>query len=276
MERIQVGAAQVTLFSIGDLRCDLAGWLALPREQWPADYMADLAHPFPVPIQCVHVQLPGVSLLVDAPLYDDVRDDSDFAIPGYRPPPGLLEQLQQAGIRATDVTHVVITHLHFDHFSALTQTENGRILPTFHNARCYVSQEDWAIFARNINRPGSLTNRTLGILQQAGLLELVEGEHPLAEQVTILPAPGETPGHQIVRVRSAGQTLYVLGDLYHHAIEIEHALFNVHWADAQQMNASKRALAEAALAEEAILVAAHIPGFGRLRPTADGVRWMRI
>jgi glyoxylase-like metal-dependent hydrolase (beta-lactamase superfamily II) len=107
-------------------------------------------------------------------------------------------------------------------------------------------------------------------------LELVAGEHQLADGVTVLPAPGETVGHQIVRVHSAGETLYLLGDLYHHAIEIEHPTFNVHWANPEQMATSKQALIRVALAENAILVAAHIPGFGRLRPTDNGLTWVEV
>jgi glyoxylase-like metal-dependent hydrolase (beta-lactamase superfamily II) len=187
-----------------------------------------------------------------------------------------LAQLAAAGTAAEDVTDVVITHLHFDHFNGLTQEADGAYHPAFLRAQCYVSQRDWQEFARNVQKPGSLTNRTVGVLERAGLLTLIAGEHRLAAGVTVLPAPGETPGHQIVRVHSAGETLYVLGDLYHHALEVEHPPLNVSWADATQMAASKEQLVAAALRENALLVAAHIPGFGRLQRGAHGVRWVEV
>jgi hypothetical protein len=40
------------------------------------------------------------------------------------------------------------------------------------------------------------------------------------------------------------------------------------------MATSKQAFIEAALAENAVLVAAHIPGFGRLHPTGSGLTWV--
>ncbi len=89
----------------------------------------------------------------------------------------------------------------------------------------------------------------------------------------ILPAPGETPGHQIVRVRSAGRTLYCLGDLYHHPVEVEQPTWAAHWNDRAAALASRQALVAAALAEDALLVATHIPGVGRLTKTDDGVQW---
>jgi glyoxylase-like metal-dependent hydrolase (beta-lactamase superfamily II) len=152
--------------------------------------------------------------------------------------------------------------------------EDGRYVPTFPQAHCYLSQADWEDVAGSLRKPNSFISRTVGVLAQAGLLELVAGELQLADGVTILPAPGETVGHQIARIHSAGETLYVLGDLYHHAIEIEHPALNVHWANVGQMATSKQAFIEAALAEDAVLVAAHIPGFGRLRPTDGGLTWV--
>jgi len=43
--------------------------------------------------------------------------------------------------------------------------------------------------------------------------------------------------------RIDNQTLYALGDLYHHPIEIEHPSWHVRWADPATTLASRRALA---------------------------------
>jgi hypothetical protein len=67
--------------------------------------------------------------------------------------------------------------------------------------------------------------------------------------------------------------MYCLGDLYHHVIEVDHPSWSVPWADRTAIAASRRALTDAALAENALLIATHIPGVGRLLPTASGVTW---
>src|SRR2546427_8867771 len=41
---------------------------------------------------------------------------------------------------------------------------------------------------------------------------LVEGNRTLTPAVQLIAAPGESAGHQLVRVQSEGQTLYCLGD----------------------------------------------------------------
>jgi hypothetical protein len=48
------------------------------------------------------------------------------------------------------------------------------------------------------------------------------------------------------------------------------------WDDVHTNTASRLALAEAALAENALLVATHIPGIGRLERTATGARWVNV
>ena len=68
----------------------------------------------------------------------------------------------------------------------------------------------------------SLVAQTLGVVARAGLLDVVDGPFDCGCGVSLVPAPGETPGHQIVRVASEGQVCYALGDLFHHAVEVAH------------------------------------------------------
>lgn len=268
----QFGVATVRTFTLGSLVVNLAEWLRLPAAQWPPRYAADLAQPISVPVQCIHIALPGMALLIDACDAAGIAHTS-FASPGYQPPPELPMQMQASSLAPESVQHVVITHAHFDHFSGLAREHDGHRVLCFPNARHYLGQADWHALRGNLSQPDSLERRTLGVVQEHGLLALVEQQHEISAGVTIIPAPGESPGHQIVRVHSQGQTLYCLGDLYHHAIEVEHPALMVHWADAATNQRSRAMLVDAALAEDALLIAAHIDGVGRLRRTATGVVW---
>lgn len=92
----------------------------------------------------------------------------------------------------------------------------------------------------------------------------------------IIAAPGETPGHQIVRIHAGGHMLYFLGDLYHHSVEVEHPAWMNKWNDLGANTRSRQALTERALREDALLFATHIPAVGRIRRTAAGVRWETV
>jgi glyoxylase-like metal-dependent hydrolase (beta-lactamase superfamily II) len=112
------------------------------------------------------------------------------------------------------------------------------------------------------------------VLHRLGLLELIEGRHELLPGVSIIPAPGESPGHQIVKVGSLGETFYCLGDLYHFEAEVEHPDWVATWADREKEPATRKIVAEMVTAEDALLAVAHMP-VGRLCRTSSGFRWAR-
>ena len=272
IKTITVGRARVHLIDLGTLTVDLADWLRVPRDAWTSETAPYLAQPIAMPALSVAIELPGSVALVDA--CDPLSiADSTYAGPGYQPRPDLIDQLAVIGIAPEQVGHVVLTHLHFDHYSGVAREQGGRRVPCFPRARHYVGRADWDAVAEELADPESLAYKTLGVIEQHGLLQLVEGDVDLTDELSVLAAPGETAGHQVVRVRSRGQTLYCLGDLYHHPAEIEHPEWQVYWADADASRRSRQRLVAAALAEDAIVTAAHIGAPGRLRAAPDGATW---
>jgi glyoxylase-like metal-dependent hydrolase (beta-lactamase superfamily II) len=273
---LRVGAATVTLINAGDIYAKLDEWIDRPEGERSAEQAALFERVMAVPIQCIHVRLPGLSLLVDAGRYEAGENPQVPA--DYRPPPGFLARLPEIGAPPEGVQHVIITHLHGDHFNGLTEERDGRAEPVFPNARHYVGRGDWERPETQaaLGKPDSYESRTLGVLRERGLLETVGEKRDLGNGVQIIPAPGESPGHQIVRIQSDGQVLYCLGDLYHHPIEVDPPTCMVRWADPTANVASRRALVESALAEDALLVATHIPGVGRLCRQGTSVTWTEV
>ncbi|MFO7660967.1 MAG: MBL fold metallo-hydrolase [Chloroflexota bacterium] len=273
----QIGDARITLFNIGDFQADLVDWLRLSAKDWPPDYHHFFVKPIAVPTQCALIQVEEASILVDAPLYD-LPPGSSMSLPNYQPPDDLLTQLAATGVSIETITHVIITHLHFDHYGGLAIRTDKRNVPAFPNARHYISRADWEqpSFQRALRRKNSPDSLTLGVIEAAGLIELVEGQKEIAPGMSILPAPGETPGHQLARVESEGQVLYCLGDLYHHIVEVEHPYWMAHWCDNESLISARSTLVAAALVDDALLMATHIPGLGRLAATENGISWESI
>ena len=275
---LPLGPATVSVINLGDLKFSLAETLNVPESEWRPRYAAAFERQLLFPSQSIHIALPGASVLVDANNYAfSVTPDSPYLPPNYQPPADLITQLLERNIYPEDITHLVITHAHFDHYAGVTTEHDGQYLPSFPNAHCYLGGADWENpgIQRALQNTNSANSRTLGVLHQRGLLELVEGNRDLLPGLRIIAAPGESAGHQIVRVHLDGQTLYCLGDLYHHALEVEQPTWMVEWANPETNLASRHALAEAALAEDALLIPAHMP-VGRLERTASGVRWVNV
>jgi glyoxylase-like metal-dependent hydrolase (beta-lactamase superfamily II) len=189
----------------------------------------------------------------------------------------VVEQLLTQGIRPEAITHLVITHAHFDHYTGLTMEHDGSYIPRFPHARVLLGRADWdwSQTQHALRDPASLENRTFGVLHKHNLLELVEGDLDLTPEVRILAAPGESPGHQIVRVHSQGQTLYCLGDLFHDVVEVEHPTWMLTWADASANLTSRQQFITATLEENALLVPAHL-AVGRIEGTLAKPKWISL
>ena len=269
---IQVGRARVHIINMGMVHADLAEWLRVPQQERTSATEQYFEQPMVVPVLSVLIELPETAILVDAcdPL---TLAHSSQAEPDDRGSVDLNVRLAALGIPPERIEHVVITHLHFDHFSGVTRERQGRRVPCFPQAQHHIGRADWAGIAVQLIGHDSLESKTLAVIQRHGLLNLVDRNTEIADEVRILAAPGESPGHQIVRFHSNGQTLYCLGDLYHHTVEVEQPEWVVHWADPETTRRSREQLIAAALAEDALLTATHIPTLGRLCATPDGVRW---
>ena len=268
-----LGAARVTVIDVGRLEIGtLRQCLDIPEGEDTADYTARLDRPS-LPLLCVHVAMPDASILVDAG-FDDPSPSSPFQPPQAVRTLGLVEGLAEAGVKPADVTHVVVTHLHDDHYAGLTVSRDGRLEPRFPNARVYLGQGDWdQVKDKALRGDESVEARTLGVIEASGRLVPVGEDLDLAPGARILVTPGESPGHLVVRFATAGQALYCLGDLYHDTVEVERPTWMFGGRDVAAMLESRRRIADAALAESALLVASHIEGVGRLTMGPEGAIW---
>lgn len=278
MRTFSLGQARISLINIGDIRLPLAGYMNIPEDDLNLrDDLRALREQTILPIHNILVQLPDTTVLIDAGDYTPARNHDVYGIEGYTPPPSLENQLADMLVYPHDIDHLIITHRHWDHFNAITHNMDGRYVIRFSNAAHYLGAADWekaeAVMAENED---AIEHHTLGLLESSFYLTLVEDRLDLGGGVEIIPAPGETAGHQIVRIHSEGDTLYCLGDLYHHPCEFINPDWRVGWADPALTRASRQALIPNALAENALLIATHIPEVGRLRQQDAGIVWEGI
>jgi glyoxylase-like metal-dependent hydrolase (beta-lactamase superfamily II) len=223
----------------------------------------------------------GAALIV----VDPGMDDPDSAWQRERPhawpdwpvtrTPGLTAALRELAIAPEEVTHVVITHPHVDHFPGVVVDRAGGFAPRFPRARHFLGRADWEGNPRR-GTPGSDLDR-LELIDRLGLLELVDGEREIVPGVTIVPAPGESAGHSVVRLESAGEVFYVLGDIVHHACEVEHPDWGPPHADPGKLAAARDRIFPTLAREGALLATAHepFPPWGRIVAAGDGYRWQR-
>jgi glyoxylase-like metal-dependent hydrolase (beta-lactamase superfamily II) len=186
--------------------------------------------------------------------------------------------LEAAGATRERVTHVVMTHLHQDHIGWNTVLEDGRWVPTFPNARYFAPKTEYEYFRERYDADphdalaGALGDSLLPI-EQAGLLDLLDGTERLADTLQVVPAPGHTPGMVTLHLASGGESGVFSGDIVHHPLQIVHpALNTVFCIDPRQARARRAACLAGAADREALLMPAHfpLPGCGYIRRQGDG------
>ena len=93
--------------------------------------------------------------------------------------------------------------------------------PNFRRARYIIPKPDYDYFTEEkMLETVPHVQRQIIPLRRLRLQQIVEGEHEVTDGITVVPAPGHTPGHQVVLINSGGQKGMVAGDLLHNIAQV--------------------------------------------------------
>jgi len=111
----------------------------------------------------------------------------------------LPEAIRRAGYELGDVTHVLLSHLHFDHCGWNTREQGGRLVPTFPKARYWLQRGEVEHGRRPNERDrASYFPENWEPLFEAGVAELFGDEAEPIPGVKAVPAPGHNADMCIV------------------------------------------------------------------------------
>jgi glyoxylase-like metal-dependent hydrolase (beta-lactamase superfamily II) len=278
VDQRQIGTATVTVISDGLLPIPTSFFPA-PQAAWLRAHAAvDAEDRLIVDQAVILIQTGDATILID-PAFDDPdsRWQREFSA-RWKPrrTPGMAAGMATVRVRPEAITHVVITHAHIDHYAGVLVERDGDLAIRFPNARHFLGRQDWEGNPQRDEPQNDLAIR-LGAIDRAGLLQLVDGDQEVARGVTMLHAPGETPGHAVVRLTSAGARFYALGDLCHHACEVAYPDWAMPHADLGTMRVSRERFFSEASASAATVVFTHepFPPWGRIVRSGDGYTFER-
>jgi glyoxylase-like metal-dependent hydrolase (beta-lactamase superfamily II) len=189
-----------------------------------------------------------------------------------------LDRLAKAGARPEQIDYVLCTHLHADHVGWNTRLIDGRWVPTFPNAKYVFARREhdfWqAEFRAGKGGPHlqSYTDSVLPVVE-AGQALIVEDGYELEGRLLLEPAPGHTPGHVAVWLKSGAATGAFTGDILHHPVQV----LNPNWncmgcLDPDQAVVTRRRLLSRCADSKAILFPGHFmsPHAARITESSGG------
>ena len=91
--------------------------------------------------------------------------------------------------------------MHFDHIGGNTKIKLGEVVPTFPNAKYWISEENWNLANHPSQKDaGSFIEHDWKVLAENQMIEIINGKEPFIEGIETIVTRGHTPGllHPIV------------------------------------------------------------------------------
>ncbi len=214
-QKIQIGEFTIAFLTDGIWRNDGGCMLSVvPRELWKRDHPPDEQNRIRLNLTCPLIMRGRDAILVDTGIGNrldaverKIFDHGD----GW-----LLDGLKLLGIEPGDITHVLLSHLHFDHCGGIVRRRpSGALEPAFPRARLFVQRGELEVARNSHNERLRAAYRHIAecLAPVEAMVEGIAGDIEVVPGVTTAVTGGHTWDHQIAIVRSNSQCFIHLADI---------------------------------------------------------------
>jgi glyoxylase-like metal-dependent hydrolase (beta-lactamase superfamily II) len=210
LERLALGSTEITVVCEGYAPLDLAD--ELPNVDWGAErdrypWAFHDEHSSAWHVHAFALRMPTGLVLIDtgvSPLLP-IRPWAEHT--------PLEEAFTAARVDPADVATVIHTHLHADHAGGAVVAGE----PRFPNAIHVAHPADWEHFGR----VGGYTARSaMERLAELDMLDLDPEDREVRPRLSVVHAPGHTPGHRVAVLSDGTKTMLFTGDLLHVPVQV--------------------------------------------------------
>ena len=232
---------------------------AVPKTAWSRRYPSDELNRCKLAMHCCLILTDvGRVILVDTGVDKKQLGKLDYY--GFEEGVDLLDELLSYGIEPSQVTDVVLTHLHFDHCGYVTwvNPQTGSIKPTFPKATYWVSEQQW----ENAEAPCPLEKdsylpENMQAVEEANQLRLINHDTYLSSGVELRLYDGHTPGQIVPYIASGEGTIVFAGDVIPLAASVSPAWISAYDLEPTVSYSEKIRMLEEAARERQHLVFGH-------------------
>jgi glyoxylase-like metal-dependent hydrolase (beta-lactamase superfamily II) len=241
---------------------------------WLIPHFANEEGRLKMSIHSLVVETPSRRIVVDTGLGNDKEGRK---VPTWNNrKDAFLETMRSAGFPPDSIDTVLCTHLHVDHVGWNTKLAGGQWVPTFGNARYVFGKTEYEYWRDYRDEPDKVAvfNDSVKPVVDAGKAELVASDARLADEITLIPTPGHSPGHMSIHIKSDGGEGLLTGDVAHHPCQMAH----LDWSstadsDPVQSAATRRELFTRFADTPTLVIGGHFNA-GHIRRDGDAFKFM--
>lgn len=258
---MHIGSLTVELLSEGRFEMFRDGHINRSGDEEPAEPVVESA-----PAQSTMV---GINpILVKNGPYNILLDTGlgwglDFAS-SYNNVSNVRTNLAIFKLTPSDITHVILSHLHYDHAAGSSYTNaDAKTRVTFPNATYYLTQLEWEYALSQVDQEYQKQDSGYRLdefyrLKADGRIHLIKEETTsILDGVSVYRTGGHTPGHQVVQLQSQDEIAYYPGDLLPSSAHLNHYTMQHMDIDPIRAKKEKIQLLQKAYREQAVLLFYH-------------------
>jgi glyoxylase-like metal-dependent hydrolase (beta-lactamase superfamily II) len=185
----------------------------VPKSMWQKKYAADENNMCTWAMRCMLIEDGNQLILIDTGIgsKQDAKFTSHFYLHGED---SLQKSIEAKGFSLSDVTDVILTHLHFDHCGgAILKTNSDTLVPTFKNATYWSNEQHWnAAVKPNAREKASFLAENILPLQESGQLKFID-DVAFNDNIKIKMVHGHTESMMLPLINNNGQSILYCADL---------------------------------------------------------------
>ncbi|UCC17465.1 MAG: MBL fold metallo-hydrolase [Dehalococcoidales bacterium] len=196
----------------------------------------------------------------------------------------LPENLKKEEIGVGDIDVIIHTHGHPDHIGGNIDSEGKLVFP---NARYIICKTEWDFWnseesVKQIDEHSrdvlvGYANKNLPPIKDK--VDLIEYGVEIVPGIRTVAAPGHTPGHMALSIKSGDDQLLCVSDTVLHPIHLEFPGWSAAVdLDPAQVESSRKEILDKASTEDAMVMAFHFPfpGLGYITREKDAWKWRQL
>ena len=132
--------------------------------------------------------------------------DTGLGFKGESGEPLIHENMRRNGYNPSDVTLVLMSHLHFDHAGGMVNDSGSQVSLTFPNAEYVIQRGEWEAAYSKPSR--SYKTEIFDFMQRSGSVHFIEGSGQFNQDISYEFTGGHCENHQVFLINEDEKTIF--------------------------------------------------------------------